>query len=107
MEGATLAIKRLEDANIGPLKLNYTGYVCHALGDLASCLACIDKALEYRPMAATGGFVTGRPLPAESRADPRYPKLLDEFRRRKGLSKQAVRDCSGARRQSRSPIWRG
>ena len=45
-ERALLAVKKIEDAKMGPIGFNYIGYVYYALGDLDSFFEYMNRALE-------------------------------------------------------------
>jgi len=82
-ERALLAIKKIEDAKIGPLGFNFIGYVYHALGDLDSYFEYMNKALEAHTIIPS--TMVYSPLFAKARADPRYMELLKKLRRQSGL----------------------
>jgi adenylate cyclase len=84
-EQALLAIKKIEDAKLGPIGFNYMGFVYHALGDLDSYFAYMNKALETHALISM--FVTYSPLFATARADPRYMELIEKLRKQTGLTK--------------------
>jgi hypothetical protein len=58
-ERALLAIKKIENANMGPIGLNYIGYVYHALGDLDSYFEYINRAFDAHVLILH--FSTTRP----------------------------------------------
>jgi hypothetical protein len=80
-----LAIKKVEDANVGPVGFNYIGFVYHALGDLDSYFEYVNRALEEHAILSL--FVMHSPLVAKARADSRYPELMEKLRKQCGLSK--------------------
>ena len=84
-EKALLAIKKVEDANVGPVGFNYVGFVYHALGDLDSFFAYVNKALETHAIISM--FVMYSPLLTKARADPLYTELLEKLRKQTGLTK--------------------
>jgi adenylate cyclase len=84
-EKALLAIKKIEDAKIGPIGFNFIGYVHHALGDLDSYFAYMDKALEMHALVTLTLMYS--PLLAKARADPRYLEFVAKVRKQCGLTK--------------------
>jgi tetratricopeptide (TPR) repeat protein len=84
-ERALLTIKKIEDAKMGPLGFNFTGYVYHALGDLDSFFVNMNKALEMHGLVPL--TLMHSPLFAKARADPRYRELLERLRKQFGLTK--------------------
>ena len=84
-EKALLAIKRIEDAKMGPIGFNYIGYIYHALGDLDSYFEYMNKALEAHVLIPSTLMYS--PLLAKARADPRYLELVERLRRQRGLTK--------------------
>ena len=84
-ERALLAIRKIEDAKVGPLGFNYIGYVYHALGDLDSYFEYMNKALEAHALIPS--IMMYSPLLAKARADPRYLELMEKIRRQLGLTK--------------------
>jgi len=78
-EKAFLAIKKIEDAKMGPAGFNYIGLVYHALGDLDHYFDCMNRALEAHVIIAI--LVMYSPLLAKARADPRYQELLEGIRK--------------------------
>ena len=84
-EKALLAIRKIEDAKIGPLGLNYIGYIYHALGDFDSFFEYVNKALETHALITS--TLMYHPLFAKTRADPRYVKLVEKLREQTGLTK--------------------
>jgi adenylate cyclase len=84
-ERALLAVRKIEDAKMGPIGFNYIGYVYHALGDLDSYFEYMNKALETH--ALTPSPMMYSPLFARARADPRYLELMEKTRRQLGLTK--------------------
>jgi len=84
-EKALLAIRKIEDAKIGPLGFNYIGYIYHALGDLDSYFEYMNKALETHALIPSTMMYS--PLFARARADPRYIELMEKIRKQLGLTK--------------------
>ena len=84
-ERALLAVRKIEDAKMGPIGFNFIGYVYHALGDLDSYFEYMNKALETN--ALTPSTMMYSPLFAKARADPRYLELMEKIRRQLGLTK--------------------
>ena len=84
-EKALLAIKKIEDAKIGPLDFNYIGYIYHALGDLDSYFEYMNKAVETHALIPSTMMYS--PLLAKARTDPRYLELMERLRRQLGLTK--------------------
>ena len=78
-ERALLAVKKIEDAKIGPIGFNYIGYIYHALGDLDSFFEYMNKAFEAHTIIPSTLMYS--PLLAKGRADPRYPELVAKLRR--------------------------
>ncbi|MGD0550480.1 MAG: adenylate/guanylate cyclase domain-containing protein [Candidatus Bathyarchaeia archaeon] len=78
-EKSLLAIKKIEDAKMGPIGFNFIGYVYHALGDLDSYFEYMNKALEAHTLIPS--TMTYSPLFAKARADPRYLELLERLRK--------------------------
>ena len=84
-EKALGAIKKLEEANMGPVGLNYIAYVYHSLGDSDSYFGYLNKALDSHAIMATPFMYS--PLFSTARTDPRYPELVEKLRRQTGLAK--------------------
>ncbi len=84
-EKALLAVRKIEDAKMGPVGFNFIAYVYHALGDLDAYFEYMNKALEAH--AITASTVMYSPLFAKARADPRYLELVEKFRKQCGLIK--------------------
>jgi len=84
-EKALAAIKKLEEAKMGPLGFNFMAQVFLALGDLDSYFECMDRAVEGP--AIVGLYLMAFPVPPKTREDPRYRELVEKFRRLKGLAK--------------------
>jgi TolB-like protein/class 3 adenylate cyclase len=84
-EKALFAIKKIEDAKLGPIAFNYIGYIYHALGDLDSYFEYMNRALEANAIVASAPMYS--PLFARARADPRYLELVEKLRRQCGLTK--------------------
>jgi TolB-like protein/Tfp pilus assembly protein PilF len=84
-ESALLAIRKIEDAKVGPLSFNYIGFVYHALGDLDSYFEYMKRALETHVLIPS--IMMYSPLFARARGDPRYLELMEKIRRQLGLTK--------------------
>ena len=84
-ERALLAVKKIEDAKMGPVGFNFIAYVYHALGDLDSYFECMTKALETHSIVASALIYS--PLFAKARTDPRYQELVEKLRKQNGLTK--------------------
>jgi adenylate cyclase len=84
-EEALLAIKKIEATKIGPIGFNFIGYVHHALGDLDSYFAYMNKALEIHALVTLTLMYS--PLFAKARADPRYLEFVAKVRKQCGLTK--------------------
>jgi len=84
-DSALQAIKKIEDAKIGPMALNFTGYVHHALNDLDSFFECMNMALETHNLVTL--LLMYSPLLAKARTDPRYPELVQRIRKQCGLTR--------------------
>jgi len=84
-EKAFLAIRKIEDAKIGPLSYNYIGYIYRALGDFDSFFECMNKALETHALISSTLMYSH--LLANARADPRYLELREKIRRQLRLTK--------------------
>ncbi len=84
-ERALLAVRKIEDAKIGPIGFNFIGFVYYGLGDLDSYFEYMNKALEAH--AQIPAMLMYSPLLAKARADPRYPELVDKLRKQCGLTK--------------------
>ena len=84
-ERALLAIKKIEELSVGAVGFNFIGYIYHALGDLNSFFAYINKALEAHSLIPSSLMYS--PLFAKARADPRYIELMEKIRRQLGLTK--------------------
>ena len=84
-ENALLAIRKLEDAKMGPISFNFIGYIYHALGDLDSFFAYMNKALETHALVPS--TLMHSPLFAKARADSRYRELMEKIKRSLGLAK--------------------
>jgi adenylate cyclase len=77
-EKALLAIRKIEDAKMGPIGFNYIGYVYHALGELDSYFEYMNRALEAHTIIPSTMMYS--PLFAKARADPRYLELVERLR---------------------------
>jgi len=84
-ERAMLAIKMVDDANVGPIGFNYIGFIYHALGDLDLYFEYVNRALEEHAILPL--FVMHSPLFAKARTDPRYQELMEKVRKQLGLTK--------------------
>jgi adenylate cyclase len=84
-ERAMLVIKKIEDAQRGPVGFNFIGYIYHALGDFDSFFECMNKAL--RRHATIPSTLMYSPLLAKARSDPRYMELVERLRKQCGLAK--------------------
>jgi len=84
-ERAHLTIKKMEDAQMGPVGFNFIAYVYHALGDLDSYFEYLNKALEAHAIIPSS--MRYSPLFAKARTDPRYLKLVEKLRKQCGLTK--------------------
>jgi TolB-like protein/Tfp pilus assembly protein PilF len=84
-EKALLAVRKIEDAKMGPIGFNFIAYVYHALGDLDSYFEYLNRALEAH--AITPSVVMYAPLFARARADPRYRELVERLWKQNGLTK--------------------
>ena len=84
-ERALLVVKKIEDAKMGPVGFNFIGYIYHALGDLDSYFAYMNRAVEAHVIVASTLMYS--PLFAKTRADPRYRELIEKLRRQCGLTK--------------------
>jgi tetratricopeptide (TPR) repeat protein len=84
-ERALHIVKKIEDAKMGPISFNFIGYVYHALGDLDSFFAYMNRALETHALIPSTLMYS--PLFAKARADPRYSELVKRIRKQMGLTK--------------------
>ena len=84
-EKARLTIKKIEEAKMGSIALNYIAYVYHALGDLDSYFEYMNRVVETH--AAIPFTLMHSPLLAKARTDPRYPELMEKLRKHLGLTK--------------------
>jgi tetratricopeptide (TPR) repeat protein len=84
-ERALLAVRKIEDAKMGPVGFNFIAYVYHAIGDLDSYFEYMNRALEAHAMVASTMMYS--PLFAKARADPRYLELVEKLRKQCGLTK--------------------
>ena len=84
-EKALQAIRKIEEAKMGPVAYNYVAYVYHALGDMDRCFENLNRALEEHVIFAM--FVMYSPLLARAREDTRYKELVEKLRRMNGLAK--------------------
>jgi adenylate cyclase len=84
-ERALLAIRKIEEAELGPAGLSLVGFVYHALGDLDSYFQYMNKALEAHAIISL--FVMYSPIFDKARADPRYLELVERIRKQTGITK--------------------
>ena len=84
-ERALLAIRKIEEAQLGPAGLSLVGFVYHALGDLDSYFQYMNKALEAHAIISL--FVMYSPVFDKARADPRYLELVERIRKQTGITK--------------------
>ena len=84
-EKALLAVRKIEDAKMGPIGFNFIAYVYHALGDLDSYFEYLNRALEAH--ATVSSTLMYSPLFARARADPRYRELVERLWKQCGLTK--------------------
>ena len=84
-EKAFSAIKKIEDAKMGPIGFNFIAYVYHALGDLDAFFANMNKVLPTHALVPL--VLMHSPLLAKARTDPRYPELMENLRKQLGLTK--------------------
>ncbi len=83
-EKALQAIRKIEDAGLGPIAYNFVAFVYHALGDMDRYFENMNRAVEEHTLPAMD--VLYSPLLARSRSDPRYPALLNRLRSLTGIS---------------------
>src|SRR5579875_614491 len=79
-EKAFLAIRKIEERNMGPIAYNYRAYIYHALGGMDRYFEYLNRAMEEH----AGPFITYvmySPLLAKAREDPRYKELVEKLRR--------------------------
>jgi TolB-like protein len=84
-ERAMFAVKKIEDAKMGPIGFNFIAYVYHALEDIDSYFAYMNKALEGHQIIPS--VLMYSPLFAKARIDARYPELVERLRKQCGLTK--------------------
>ena len=84
-ERALLAVRKIEDAKMGPIGFNFIAYVYHALGDLDSYFEYMNKALEAHTIIPS--VMMYSPLFAKARADPRHRELVERLWKQSGLTK--------------------
>ena len=84
-ERALLAVRKIEDAKMGPVGFNFIAYVYHALGDLDSYFEYLNRAVEAHALVPS--VLMYSPLLAKARADPRYLELVERLRKQCGLTK--------------------
>ncbi len=80
---ALQAIRKIEDAKLGPITYNFVAFVYHALGDMDRYFENMNRAVEEHTLPATD--VMYSPLLARSRTDPRYQELLRRLRSLSGM----------------------
>jgi adenylate cyclase len=78
-EKAMVAIKKIEDAKMGPMGYNYIAFVYHALGNLDSYFDYINKALLAGSLIIS--VIMFSPLFAKARSDPRYKLLVNKIQK--------------------------
>ena len=84
-ERALLAVRKIEDAKMGPIGSNFIAYVYHALGDFDTYFEYMYKALEGHSLIPSTMMYS--PLLAKARTDPRYLELVERNRKQCGLTK--------------------
>jgi TolB-like protein/Tfp pilus assembly protein PilF len=84
-ERAHLTIKKMENAQMGPVGFNFIAYVYHALGNLDAFFEYLNKAVEGHALIPTTLMYS--PLFAKARNDPRYRELVEKLRKQCGLTK--------------------
>jgi adenylate cyclase len=77
-EKALEAIKKTEEAKMGPIALNFVAYIYCALGDWDRYFEYMERAADEHTIITS--FVMYSPLLTKARADPRYNKLVDKVR---------------------------
>lgn len=82
-EKAFQAIRKIEEAKMGPLAYNYVAYVYHALGDMDRYFENMNRAIDEHVLIAIDAMYS--PLLAKSREDPRYKGMVEKLRRQNGL----------------------
>jgi adenylate cyclase len=81
-EKALLVIKKIKDAKMGPISFNYVAFVYHALGDIDSFFAYMNKACDAHTIIPSTLMYS--PLFAKARADPRYQELVEKLKQQNG-----------------------
>jgi TolB-like protein/cytochrome c-type biogenesis protein CcmH/NrfG len=84
-ERALLAVRKIEDAKMGPVGFNFISFVYYALGDLDSYFEYLNKAVEAHAIVASA--VMYSPLLAKARTDPRHLELVEKLWKQCGLTK--------------------
>jgi len=84
-ERALEAIKKIEDAKMGPVAFNFATYVYHALGGMDSYIEYMNRVLEAHTLVTTQ--VMYSPLLAKAREDPRYKELMEKLRKQTEVAK--------------------
>ncbi|MGP8069672.1 MAG: hypothetical protein ACLP5V_07250 [Candidatus Bathyarchaeia archaeon] len=84
-ERAMLAVRKIEDAKMGPVGFNFIGFVYYALGDLDSYFEYLNRAVEAHALVASA--VMYSPVFAKARTDPRHRDLVERLRKQCGLPK--------------------
>ena len=84
-ERALLAVRKIEDAKMGPVGFNFIGFVYYALGDLDSFFGYLNRAVESHALVASA--VMYSPVFAKARTDPRYRELVERLWKQSGLTK--------------------
>ena len=83
-EKALLAIKEIEEKNLGPVAYNFIAFIYHALGDMDKYYENVEKALKGHVVITSEFFYS--PLLAKAREDPRYLEMAQKIRE-SGLKK--------------------
>jgi len=83
-ERALLAVRKIEDAKMGPIGFNWVGFVYYALGDLDSYFEYVNRALEAH--AITASTVMYSPVFAKARTDARHRELVERLQKQSGLT---------------------
>jgi adenylate cyclase len=84
-ERALFVVKKIEDAKMGPIGLNYIAYVCHTLGDLDSFFEYMNSVLDSHALIPL--VLMYSPILAKARVDPRYRELMEKLRKQMGITK--------------------
>jgi len=78
-DAALLAIRKIEEAKMGAIGLNYIGFIHYGLGDIDSFFDYMNQALDLHALSTVTLMYC--PLFAEVRTDPRYEAMLDKLKR--------------------------